>query len=53
MPWLLDFMEKTFQFLPDDLNATVVEESNEFEVVVLEGDKIGSCGGSESNNQWP
>ncbi len=46
MPWLLGFMEKTFQSLPDNLNATVIAENDEFEVVVLEGDEMWSFVGS-------
>jgi len=52
MPWLLGFMEKTFQSLPDDLNATVIAENNEFEVAVLEGDEMWSFVGSKDNDQW-
>jgi hypothetical protein len=52
MSWLLGFMEKTFQSLPDDLNATVIAENNEFEVAVLEGDEMWSFVGSKDNDQW-
>ena len=52
MPWLLGFMEKTFQALPDDLNATVIAENDEFEVVVFEGDEIWSFVGNKKNDQW-
>ena len=52
MPWLLEFMERTFQTLPDDLNATVVMENDEFEVVVLEADEMWSFVGSKANDQW-
>jgi len=52
MPWLLGFMEKTFQSLPDDLNATVIAENDEFEVAVLEGDEMWSFVGSKDNDQW-
>jgi hypothetical protein len=30
MPWLLDFMEKAFRSLPEDLNATVLAENEDF-----------------------
>ena len=40
MPWLLQFMEKTFEVLPDHLNATVFAENDEFEVAVLEADEM-------------
>ncbi len=52
MPWLLGFMEKTFEALPDDLNAIVIAENDEFEVVVLEGDELWSFVGNKTNNQW-
>ena len=52
MPCLLRFMEKTSQSLPDDLNATVIAENNEFEVAVLEGDEMWSFVGSKDNDQW-
>lgn len=52
MPWLLGFMEKTFESLPDDLNATVIAENDEFEVAVLEGDEMWSFVGDKSNDQW-
>ena len=45
-------MEKTFQSLPDDLNATIIAENDEFEVVVLEGDELWSFVGSKDNDQW-
>jgi len=52
MPWLLGFMEKTFKSLPEDLNATIIAENDEFEVFVLEGDEMWSFVGSKSNDQW-
>lgn len=52
MPWLLGFMEKTFQSLPEDLNATVIAENDEFEVAVLEGDEMWSFVGNKGNDQW-
>lgn len=52
MPWLLGFMEKTFQSLPDDLNATVIAENDDFEVAVLERDEMWSFVGSKENDQW-
>jgi hypothetical protein len=42
----------TFQSLPDDLNATVIAENDEFEAAVLEGDEMWSFVGSKSNDQW-
>lgn len=52
MPWLLEFMEHTFQALPDDLNATVIMENDEFEVVMLEADEMWSFVGNKANDQW-
>lgn len=52
MPWLLEFMQQIFQTLPEDLNATVVTENDEFEVVVLEADEQWSFVGNKKNDQW-
>jgi DNA-directed RNA polymerase subunit RPC12/RpoP len=52
MSWLLGFMERTFQALPADLNATVVIENDEFEVVTFEADEMWSFVGSKANDQW-
>jgi transposase-like protein len=52
MPWLLGFMEKIFQSLPEDLNATIIAENDEFEVVVIEGDEMWSFVESKENDQW-
>ncbi len=52
MPWLLDFMTKTIQSLPEDLNATVLAENDEFEVLVLEMDELWSFVGNKANDQW-
>jgi insertion element IS1 protein InsB len=52
MPRLLGFMQNTFKSLPDDLNATILAENNEFEVVVLEGDEMWNFVGSKDNDQW-
>lgn len=52
MTWLLEFMERTFQSLPEDLNASVIAENDEFEVLVLEGDEMWSFVGNKENDQW-
>lgn len=52
MSWLLDFMEQTFQALPENLNATVIAENDEFEVFVLEADEQWSFVGNKKNDQW-
>lgn len=52
MPWLLEFMQQKFSELPDNLNATVLEENAEFEVVILEADEMWSFVGKKKNDQW-
>jgi hypothetical protein len=52
MPWLLGFMEKVFQSFPEDLNATIIAENDEFEVAVLEGEEMWSFVRSKDNDQW-
>jgi hypothetical protein len=52
MPWLLDFMSGLIQELPENLNAEVVHENDEIEVVVLEADELWSYVGSKDNPQW-
>ena len=52
MPWLLGFMQKTVQSLPEDLNATITEENEEFEIITLECDELWSFVGSKRNDQW-
>lgn len=39
MPWLLEFIDGLIQEIPQDLNAEVVQEDDEIEVVVLEADE--------------
>lgn len=52
MPWLLEFIEHLIGELPQDLNAEVVEENDEIEVVVLQADELWSYVGSKDNPQW-
>jgi hypothetical protein len=52
LTWLLAFMQETFEQLPDNLNATVVADNEEFEVVVLEADELWSYVGNKKNQQW-
>lgn len=52
MPWLLGFMEKTFQSLPENLHAGIIAENDEFEVLVLEVDELWSFVGNKKNDQW-
>jgi len=51
-PWLLGFMEHTVESLPEDLNATVIAENDEFELLLLECDEMWSFVGSKANDQW-
>jgi hypothetical protein len=52
MPWLLEFISGVIAELPEDLNAEVVTENDEIEVVLLEGDELWSYVGSKDNPQW-
>ena len=52
MPWLLEFIEGLILGLPQDLNAEVVQENDEIEVVVFEADELWSYVGSKANPQW-
>ncbi len=52
MPWLLEFMEHLISELPPDLNAEVVQENDEIEVIVLQADELWSYVGCKDNPQW-
>lgn len=52
MPWLLEFIDSLIEELPENLNAEVVAENDEIEVVVLEADELWSYVGSKENPQW-
>lgn len=52
MPWLLEFIDGLITELPQDLNAEVVKEDDEIEVIVLEADELWSYVGSKRNQQW-
>jgi IS1 family transposase len=52
MPWLLEFIDSLVGELPEDLNAEVVTEDDEIEVVLLEADELWSYVGSKDNPQW-
>jgi IS1 family transposase len=52
MPWLLEFIDSLIAELPEDLNAEVVTEDDEIEVVLLEADELWSYVGSKDNPQW-
>ena len=52
MPWLLEFIDEVIAALPEDLNAEVVKENDDIEVVLLEADEQWSFVGSKNNPQW-
>lgn len=52
MPWVLHFLGKVIEELPEDLNAEVLTEDDELEVIVLEVDEQWSFVGSKKNPQW-
>ena len=52
MPWLLEFINDLIGELPEHLNAEVVSENDEIEVVLLEADELWSYVGSKDNPQW-
>lgn len=52
MPWLLSFLNEIVLELPDDLNARVTSDSEEFEVAVIELDEQWSYVGKKANQQW-
>lgn len=52
MPWLLEFIDSLIAQLPENLNAQVVTEDDELEVVLLEADELWSYVGSKENPQW-
>jgi transposase-like protein len=52
MTWLLDFIEETYKSLPEDLNADVVYENEEFAIAVLSADELWSFVGNKRNEQW-
>ena len=52
MPWLLEFIDHLIKELPENLNAEVVLEDDDIEVVVLESDELWSYVGSKANPQW-
>lgn len=45
-------MQQTFKELPDNLNASLVAENDDFEVFVLEADEMWSFVGNKKNDQW-
>jgi transposase-like protein len=52
LPWLLEFMQEVIKELPEDLNALILQDSEELEVIVLEADELHSFVGRKTNDQW-
>jgi IS1 family transposase len=52
MPWLLELIDGLIEDIPQDLNAEVVQENDEIEVVVLQADELWSYVGAKTNPQW-
>jgi len=52
MPWLLELIDDLIEKIPQDLNAEVVQENDEIEVVVLQADELWSYVGAKTNPQW-
>ena len=52
MPWLLKFINEIIADLPDDLNATLTSDNEEFEVAVFELDEQWSYVSNKDNQQW-
>lgn len=52
MTWLLNFINEVISGLPNDPNATVTAEGEEFEVAVFELDEQWSFVGNKKNQQW-
>jgi IS1 family transposase len=52
MPWLLELINGLIEEIPQDLNAEVVQENDEIEVVVLQADELWSYVGAKTNPQW-
>ena len=52
MPWLLKFIDEVIADLPDDLNATLTSDNEEFEIAVFELDEQWSYVGNKDNQQW-
>ena len=49
---MLEFIDDLIKELPENLNAEVITENDEIEVVVLEADELWSYVGSKENPQW-
>lgn len=52
MPYLLGFIDEVVATLPEDLNAQVIREDDDIEVVLLEADEQWSYVGSKDNPHW-
>ena len=49
--WLLNFIEKLYETVPDDLNFSVPDDA-EIEILCLEADEIWSFVGNKKNKRW-
>jgi IS1 family transposase/transposase-like protein len=49
--WLLNFIEKLYKAVPEDLNFSVPDEA-EIEILCLEADEIWSFVGKKENKRW-
>ena len=52
MPWLLELIDRLIKEVPQNLNAEVVQENDEIEVVVLQVDELWSYVGTKTNPKW-
>jgi len=44
MSWLLELIDGLIEKIPQDLNAEVIQENDEIEVIVLQADKLWNYG---------
>ena len=49
--WLLNFIGKLYEAIPEDLNFQLPDES-EFEIISLEADEMWSYVGEKKNKRW-
>ncbi len=49
--WLLNFIEKLYEIVPEDLNFSVPDDA-EIEILSLEADEIWSFVGKKENKRW-
>ena len=49
--WLLNFIEKLYEVVPEDLNFSVPDDA-EIEILCLEADELWSFVGKKENKRW-